>query len=63
MDGCWGKKECNAEKMARGLHDRFGVGKKGCNDGLVFLLAVDDRQMYISYGDATKSYFPQSVIN
>jgi len=28
--------------MAKGLHDRFGVGDKYCNDGLLFLLAVDD---------------------
>ena len=35
--------ECKAEKMARGLHDKFGVGNYGCNDGLVFLLSIDDR--------------------
>ncbi len=43
INGCYYPKSCNAEKMARGLHDRFGVGKKGCNDGVLFLLAVDDR--------------------
>ena len=42
QSGCY-TDACNAEKMARGLFDRFGVGKAGCNDGLLFLLSVDDR--------------------
>jgi len=44
--------------MARGLHDKFGVGSQGCNDGVLFLLSIEDRQMYISYGDTTKKFFP-----
>ena len=35
--------DCKAEKMARGLHDRFGVGKEGCDDGVLFLLSFKDR--------------------
>ena len=51
-------KSCNAEKMAIGLHNRFGVGVAGCNDGLVFLLAANDREMYISHGKAAEDLFP-----
>ena len=63
QEGCGGwfsgnEKQCNAEKMARGLHDKYGVGSGSCNDGVLFLLATLDREMYISYGDAAKEKFP-----
>ena len=51
-------KKCKAEKMAKGLHNRFGLGKKNCNDGVLFLLSVEDREMYISTGSAVDDYFP-----
>lgn len=35
--------ECDARKMALGLHDRFGVGKAGCNDGVLLLFAIKNR--------------------
>lgn len=46
-------KEQKAKAMAEGLHNRFGIGNYECNDGVLFLLSIEDRQMYISYGTGT----------
>lgn len=44
-----------AEKFAKHLHDSWGVGNAGCDDGAVLLLSTDDRQVYMSTGrGATK---------
>ena len=39
-----------AENFAKHLHDRWGVGKAGCDDGAVLLLSITDRQIYVSTG-------------
>lgn len=39
-----------AEKFAKHLHDRWGVGNTGCDDGVMLLLATNDDQVYISTG-------------
>ena len=39
-----------AKKFAQHLHDRWGVGKAGCDDGVVLLLSITDRQIYVSTG-------------
>lgn len=44
-----------ASAAARRLHDAWGVGHKHCNDGVVILLAISDRQVYISTGAGVKS--------
>lgn len=44
-----------AEKFAKHLHDSWGVGNAGCDDGAVLLISTDDRQVYMSTGrGATK---------
>jgi uncharacterized protein len=63
LSGCWYNKQCNAQKMTKGLHDRFGIGKRGCNDGVLFLLSIRDREMQISYGKATENHISQYVVN
>jgi len=40
----------SAGAFARGLHDAWGVGHAECNDGLVLLLSIGDRQAHISTG-------------
>ena len=35
----------HAEEFAKRLHDSWGVGHKGCSDGVLLLLAVIDRQV------------------
>lgn len=39
-----------AQAFARALHDAWGVGDPACQNGVLFLLAVDDRQVFISTG-------------
>ena len=39
-----------AENFAKHLHDRWGVGNAGCDDGAVLLLSITDRQIYVSTG-------------
>ncbi|PSC70754.1 glycoside hydrolase [Micractinium conductrix] len=39
-----------AAQFAKELHTRWGVGDKACNNGVLFLLSVDDRQVYINTG-------------
>ncbi len=43
-------KAATAASMAKGLHDAWGVGDEQCNNGVLMLLSVGDRQMYISTG-------------
>ncbi|KAG2431742.1 hypothetical protein HXX76_009238 [Chlamydomonas incerta] len=43
-----------AETFARSLHDRWGVGSSECNNGVVFFLSLNDRQLYISTGAGAK---------
>lgn len=33
-----------AQAFAKQLHDSWGVGRKACNDGVLLLLSVKDRQ-------------------
>jgi uncharacterized membrane protein YgcG len=40
-----------AAAFARRLHDNWGVGSSACNNGVLLLLSLRDRQMFISTGD------------
>lgn len=39
-----------SEKFAKHLHDSWGVGHAGCNDGAMLFLSIFDRQVYVSTG-------------
>jgi len=39
-----------AKMFAQHLHDKWGVGQKGCNNGILLLLSRDDRRIFISTG-------------
>jgi len=39
-----------AHRIAKALHAKWGVGLAACDNGVLFLLAVGDRQVYISTG-------------
>lgn len=43
-----------ARTFAQSLHDAWGVGFAECNNGVLMLLAVDDRQVYISTGEGAQ---------
>ena len=52
-----------AEKFAKHLHDRWGVGKVGCDDGAVLLLSISDRQIYVSTGRRAMMVLTNRQIN
>ncbi|DBA84123.1 TPA: hypothetical protein ACH3X1_006599 [Trebouxia sp. C0004] len=53
-----------AEYFAKSLHKAWGVGNKNCNNGLVFLLSKDDRQMYLAAdGQVLSKERQQYVLN
>lgn len=39
-----------APEFAKQLHSRWGVGDAACHNGVLLLLAVEDRQVYINTG-------------
>lgn len=39
-----------AHRIAKALHAKWGVGSAQCDNGVLLLLAVNDRQVYISTG-------------
>eukprot|EP00854_Cymbomonas_tetramitiformis_P010803 gene10803-12780_t len=52
-----------AEEMSRGLHDSWGVGEKDKNNGVLFLLAKYDRQLYISTGKGALKQLPNDALD
>lgn len=42
-----------AMRLAKSAHDEWGVGHADCEDGIVLLLAIRQRQMYMSQGAGT----------
>ncbi|KAM7431148.1 hypothetical protein ABFA07_018258 [Porites harrisoni] len=52
-----------AENFAKHLHDRWGVGNAGCDDGAVFLLSITDRQVYVSTGRRAKKVLTDNQID
>lgn len=42
-----------AEKFAKALHKNWGVGRQACQNGVLLLLSLDNRQIFISTGDGT----------
>lgn len=44
-----------ARAFAKDLHARWGVGDAACNNGVLLLLSVDDRQVYVSTGTGERA--------
>ncbi|CAG9463992.1 unnamed protein product [Pedinophyceae sp. YPF-701] len=51
-----------AKNFARALHDNWGVGDRKCNDGILILLSIFDRQIYISTGKGAKGFLTDSEV-
>ncbi|GLC71832.1 hypothetical protein PLESTF_001171900 [Pleodorina starrii] len=51
-----------AGQFARSLHDRWGVGDPHCNNGVVLLVSIEDRQIFISAGSGTTSLLTYDVL-
>ena len=52
-----------AENFAKHLHDRWGVGNEGCDDGAVLLLSITDRRVYVSTGGRAKKVLTDDQID
>eukprot|EP01090_Pellita_catalonica_P014681 TRINITY_DN3800_c0_g1_i1.p1 TRINITY_DN3800_c0_g1~~TRINITY_DN3800_c0_g1_i1.p1 ORF type:complete len:438 (-),score=41.03 TRINITY_DN3800_c0_g1_i1:16-1329(-) len=52
-----------ATRMAKDLHDEWGVGYDDCQSGVMIFLAVGDRHMYISTGAETKRHISDSQLD
>ncbi|GIL52991.1 hypothetical protein Vafri_8709 [Volvox africanus] len=51
-----------AGQFAKSLHDRWGVGDAHCNNGVVLLISINDRQIFVSVGSGTMSVLTYDVI-
>lgn len=52
-----------AASFARSLHNTWGVGHGSCNDGALFFLSLDDRQMFVSTGDVSGRLLTDAVLD
>jgi uncharacterized membrane protein YgcG len=52
-----------AESFARYLHDSWGVGDAACDNGLLLLLSVGNRQSFVSTGAGVVEALPDDVIS
>lgn len=52
-----------AETFAKVLHARWGVGLAECDNGVLVLLSVDDKQIYISTGVKAAESLPPKTLN
>ena len=52
-----------AKEFAKVLHARWGVGQAACDNGVLLLVSVDDRQIYISTGVKASEYLPSENLN
>jgi uncharacterized membrane protein YgcG len=46
---------------AKNLMDAWHIGEKGCNNGVVLLLAIDDRKFAIYAGKGAQDHLPDSI--
>ena len=54
--------EETAEKFTKHLHDSWGVGHAGCDDGTMLLLSILDRQVYVSTGKKAMKFLSDKQI-
>lgn len=55
--------DTGAERYARGLHDRYGVGKKIVNNGILVFLSIKDRAIFISTGTGVQKKLTEPVLD
>lgn len=49
-----GDLDARVKKFAKALHDRWGVGDAECQNGIVVVVVIDDRRVYVSTGRGVK---------
>lgn len=53
----------DVRRLASRIHEFWGVGKPGLNNGVLLLFAVHDRTMALEVGSRYQALFPRSVID
>lgn len=61
--GSQGGKESAIKALAKGLHDKWGVGDARCQTGIVLFLSKAQRYMYFSTGAGAKSVLKNHYID
>lgn len=51
-----------AGTFTRGVHNSWGVGRHACGDGVVIMLAVGDREVFVTTGDAAGARLTEARI-
>lgn len=51
-----------AEQYAKGIATEWGVGKKGVDNGVIFLIALAQRQMWVQPASGARDVLPQDAI-
>lgn len=51
-----------AQQMAKDLHAKWAVGSSDCDNGVLLLLSVDDRQVFISTGAGSMRYLSDNSL-
>ena len=55
-------KDQTAKTLATALFNRWGIGKADVNNGLLFLVAVDDRRLEVETGYGTETVLPDARV-
>ncbi len=58
-----GSIEMAGEKFARSIHDRWGVGDKEKQNGILLFISIQDRMVFISTGMGVDVHFKNGVID
>lgn len=53
--------QTNIEQFAKQLFNHWGVGKLPANDGVMLLVAIDDKKTRIQLGDGYKNQYDKSM--
>ena len=52
----------SAEVFARHLHHKWGIGYSECNNGILLLVAVENREVYISTGQGAREIVTDEAV-
>lgn len=55
--------DAGIRRLAKKTHDDWGVGFSDCQTGIVVVMAIDDRKLYVSTGRATRRVLTDSMVD
>lgn len=54
--------EVAAQRFAKQLHAKWGVGRRECDNGVLLLVSINNRQIYISTGASSAEVLTEDVL-